>query len=229
MKQTEIGITTVIKETINKQEILKPIFNNELYFQTCQQLNTNINKKIFNAYLNRIIKKHETLRQYQKGIYYLTQQTIFGEAKLRTYEVIKKQYLFDNGKIIGYETGPAIMQQVGLTTQMANTTFIVSNKVNNSRYEKNKRLYLIKPLIEVNENNYKYLILLDIMANEFKLSLQEENPQRIYKEIFNNYNLDALTLIKYSSLYNNKLIIETVELIKEMENETTFNKKSKQF
>ena len=55
------------------------------------------------------------LRCYQKGIYYRTTVTPFGEVGINKEQLIADKYLLPN---IGYETGFTVMHQLGLTSQM---------------------------------------------------------------------------------------------------------------
>ena len=55
------------------------------------------------------------LRCYQKGIYYRTSVTPFGEVGINKEKLIADKYLLPN---IGYETGFTVMHQLGLTLSL---------------------------------------------------------------------------------------------------------------
>ena len=55
------------------------------------------------------------LRCYQKGIYYRTVDTPFGEMGINKEKLIAEKYLLPDK---GYETGLCLLHHMGLTTQM---------------------------------------------------------------------------------------------------------------
>ena len=64
------------------------------------------------------------LRCYQKGIYYRTSVTPFGEVGINKEQLIADKYLLPN---IGYETGFTVMHQLGLTSQMPRQRILATN------------------------------------------------------------------------------------------------------
>ena len=74
------------------------------------------------------------LRCYQKGIYYRTTNTPFGEIGINREKLIARKYLdFDNG----YETGLRLLHHLGLTTQMPNEHLLATNAAKDCiRYDK---------------------------------------------------------------------------------------------
>lgn len=117
--------------------------------------------------LERLVKE-KSINRYATGFFYKPKQTIFGALKPSEEEILKT-YLFKNGKRIGYITGLALYNRLGLTTQVPATIEIAC---------KNKRIYIragnkkrISALsyVEVNDNNYSFLGLLDILKNFNKI------------------------------------------------------------
>ena len=64
------------------------------------------------------------LRCYQKGIYYRTVNTPFGEAGINRDRLIADKYLLPD---IGYETGLTVLHQLGLTSQMPRERVLATN------------------------------------------------------------------------------------------------------
>lgn len=64
------------------------------------------------------------LRFYQKGIYYRTADTPFGETGINKEQLIADKYLRDES---GYETGPGLLHSLGLTSQMTSEHTIATN------------------------------------------------------------------------------------------------------
>ena len=67
--------------------------------------------------IKRIMDKGELpdLRCYQKGVYYRTVVTPFGEMGISREKLIANKYLLPDN---GYETGLRLLHHMGLTTQM---------------------------------------------------------------------------------------------------------------
>ena len=67
--------------------------------------------------LNRLVLQGE-LQKIAKGKYYIPKKTIFGNLKPADSELVK-DFLEQNGKIVGYITGTAAFASMGLTTQIS--------------------------------------------------------------------------------------------------------------
>ena len=76
--------------------------------------------------LNRLVQQGD-LERLSKGKYYKPKRTIFGQLKPSETE-IAKDLLERNGEIIGYITGTTAFSSMGLTTQIASSTMIGTNK-----------------------------------------------------------------------------------------------------
>lgn len=62
-----------------------------------------------------------------KGKYYIPKKTIFGQLKPADSELVK-DFLEQNGKIVGYITGTAAFAAMGLTTQISSSILVGTNK-----------------------------------------------------------------------------------------------------
>lgn len=223
MNIKNINTLAIIEDTIMSKPDLKPIYINDIYNEINMKI-PKLTKPTFNTYMTRLMERNQTLKRYKKGIYYKTVNTPFGDAKIDKYNLIRDKYLYSNNKVIGYETGPTIMQKVGLTTQIPKLTYITSNIVKNNRREKAKDLYLLKPKIKITKENFKYLQMLDIIENRFQINIELDNLKDYYKELINKFNIDIVKLIVLATEYNNIHLVNYVaQLLKEVkQNEITF-------
>lgn len=121
------------------------------------------------------------LRRYQKGIYYLTSVTPFGELGINKEQLIADKYLdFD----AGYETGPAILNKMGLTTQIPRERTIATNAAKDcSRVDKSLGVTIRPPKIHITAENKDYLQTLDALELIEKTPVDAEHPY----EIIGNY------------------------------------------
>ncbi len=113
--------------------------------------------------LERLLKKG-LIKRISTGVFYKPKQTVFGELKPDEEKIITP-YLFKNGKRIAYITGLLLYNKMGLTTQIPKEISIASTK---------KRIYIskgnikgkaVKSYMEVTDENYKYLELLDVIKD----------------------------------------------------------------
>jgi len=109
--------------------------------------------------LSRLVAKGD-LQKISKGKYYKPRKTIFGVLKPESTE-IAKDFLENDGKLIGYITGTAAFASMGLTTQITSSIVIGSNKY---RRPLKRGEYNISFLLQRNyitKNNISLLRILD--------------------------------------------------------------------
>jgi hypothetical protein len=110
------------------------------------------------------LQKKETIKKISKGVFYKPKQTIFGEIK-PDYNEQLKPFLFRNGKRIAYVTGPSLYNQLGLTTQMAFRIKIASRSNRISINRGALKASSVKSYVEVTDDNYQLLGLLDAIKD----------------------------------------------------------------
>lgn len=162
--------------------------------------------------INELIKENKLVR-YEKGLYYLPSQTIFGNSILNTQKVIERKYLQDNNKTIGFFTGLTLMNKLGLTTQVPNIIEICTNK-EASRVREisvgNQKVRLRCPRIEINNNNYIILQFLE-MINQLKSDEIEVQKTLILDYYYSN-KVKLKQLIEYIKEYPGKVFKNIVKL-----------------
>lgn len=199
-----------IIEYIGNRKIGEPIFTKDIYLYV-QKYIKNVDKMIVNEYIVRYEKKNSNFIRYKKGIYYKTCVTAFGNANIKFSELVKKLYLEDGEEIIGYESGPSLMNKLGLTTQMSNHIYIIT--MNNRTFKCDDEIVLNKPVVNINKNNYRYLQLLDILENKYKVNIEADNYYKILRDYIDSYKLNFEKLLYYSTFYkNNKVYSEIAKL-----------------
>ena len=105
-----------------------------------------------------------SIKKISKGVFYKPEQTVFGELK-PDYGDQLKQYLFQNGKRIAYETGTSLYNRMGLTTQMAFRIKIASRSKRISINRGALKADAVKSYTEVTEDNYELLGFLDAIKD----------------------------------------------------------------
>ena len=207
----------IVCEYINKCNLDEPLFLNEIkQYVINKYKNDEINvSKNINVIINRMCK-NDILKQFYKGIYYKPVKNIFGEMPLDKSKVIIKKYIRDeNGNIKGYITGAKLFNQLGLTTQVPNIINIVTNECKNDNEYKNKILGVIirQSKIKINDDNYKYLQLLDIINNKDKTNIEVDNEDEIIYNFIEKNKLDFEKIIKYARETKNKKILNKLYIL----------------
>lgn len=154
--------------------------------------------------LKRIMDSNKIpeLRLYQKGIYYKTKCTPFGEIGINKEQLIADKYIFPH---IGYETGLTTMNRLGLTTQLSKERIIATNMAKDCmRTDKKLDVTIRPPKVEINAKNKKYLQLLDALELIDKAPIDEEEPYKIIAQYIKNENMGYGELLAYADSYYNK-------------------------
>lgn len=145
------------------------------------------------------------LRFYQKGVYYKTVVTPFGEAGIKKDKIIADKYILPN---IGYETGLSVMHKMGLTTQMPNKRIIVTNVAKDCiRTDKKLDIMIKPPKTKVNAENKYYLQTLDVLEMMDKAPIDEQEPYIVIANHIEKQNLRYDKLLALADIYYNKKTI----------------------
>jgi hypothetical protein len=178
-----------------------PVFTNDIYDFVNKKIG-NVDKALFNLNMQRYEKRNNDLKRYQKGVYYKSVTTPFGNAGINMAELIRKTYLVNGDDVIGYESGPSYMNKIGLTTQMPSLTYIVTSKAKYSIEDKERGVYCIKPVTKINSDNYRYLQFLDVLENKLHVKVEAKNYVEILRKYIVTYNLSFERLVGYAKYYN---------------------------
>lgn len=148
--------------------------------------------------INNLVKKN-LVRRYAKGVYYLPKQGLLGEQHPAFDEVLEKKYLIKNGKRIGYYTGVALLNNMGLTTQVPNTLEICTNvETNIKRIVKvdNLEVILRKPITNITDKNIHYLEFIDVFRY-CDLFVLLESDKKYIKQYIKEHKLTKREMLKY--------------------------------
>jgi len=187
-----------------------PIYTKQIAYKMSKKFN--LTQKDASAAVSVALKrimdsnKLPELRLYQKGIYYKTKITPFGEIGINKEQLIADKYILP---YIGYETGLNLMNQLGLTTQISNERIIATNMAKDCvRTDKKLGVTIKPPKTLINSQNRKYLQLLDALDLIDKTPIDEEKPFDIIARYIKNENMQYGKLLAYAdSYYNQKTIL----------------------
>jgi hypothetical protein len=107
--------------------------------------------------------------KFDDGIYYFPKQTrLKGPSMLSAEVVAQYKYIMKNGVRIGYYSGHTLANRLGISNQVPMTEEIVSNNMSAIVREVRvgKRKFIVrKPTVNVTEDNYIILQLLDLLKD----------------------------------------------------------------
>ena len=146
--------------------------------------------------------KMRDLRCYQKGIYYRTIVTPFGEMGVNKEKLIADKYLLPDN---GYETGLRLLHYMGLTTQIPSERLLASNAAKDCvRYDSKLDVSVCPPKTPINAGNKAYLQTLDALNLLDKAPVDVPNPYIILAGHIRDNDLQYETLLYYADRYYNR-------------------------
>ena len=153
------------------------------------------------------------LIRFEKGIYYIPTDTVFGKSILNPRKVIEKKYINDGENTIGYYSGITFQNQLKLTTQMPNVIEIYTNKETTNVRDVmvgKQKVILRKARTTINSRNVAVLSFLEMMNDIIPRSLDSEKKSRVV-EYINNNGITKHEIITYASVFPDKVMRNLIE------------------
>lgn len=156
----------------NNYDNKTPIFVNDIY-KEFTEISEGTIRSLFKRFSDAGV-----LEKVDNGVYALpNKESVLGKATVYVSNVIENKYIRnEKGQRIGYISGINFSNQIGLTSQTASVNTIYSNNVSNKKRMttlKNSRLIINAPRVEVTDQNYKLLQILDLLNDFEKYSEQD--------------------------------------------------------
>ena len=133
--------------------------------------------------LNRLVLQGE-LQKIAKGKYYIPKKTIFGNLKPADSELVK-DFLEQNGKIVGYITGTTAFAAMGLTTQISSSVLVGTNKYRRPITRNGVKISFLLQENAITSSNIPLLRILDALRliKDIPATSPDECVANIYKAI----------------------------------------------
>ena len=194
---------------MEQQEPGNPIYTNVISGAVAADYNIDKKKAAAatSVALKRILDKGylPDLRCYQKGIYFRTVNTPFGEIGISREKLIAIKYLLPDK---GYETGLSLLHNLGLTTQMPAEHLLATNVAKECvRYDSKLGVSICPPKVPVNADNKAYLQILDALDLLDKAPVDAHDPYTILADHIRRNGLKYETLLYYADRYYNRKTI----------------------
>ena len=198
-----------ILDIIKRQSQGTPIYTNEIAEVLAAQFS--ISKKKAAAATAVAVKRImdsgflPDLRCYQKGIYFRTVVTPFGETGISREKLIADKYLLPD---CGYETGLGLLHHLGLTTQVPAERVLATNAAKNcTRRDKKLGVAVCPPKTKITAENRAYLQILDAIEFMDKAPVDVQNPYTILADHIRKNGLQYEMLLYYADQYYNRKTI----------------------
>ena len=82
---------------------------------------------------------------------------------------------------------------------------------NFNKYEnKNLNVVIRKPKIKINNENYKYLQLFDLIENKDNIGIEVDNPDEMIYNFIKENNLDFEKILKYAMDTKSRTVINKI-------------------
>lgn len=207
---TKVAVS-IVDFILGNYDYDEPIFVDELY-RALDVNNNTLRQNLKRATDKGIICRYE----YKPGIYFIPNPNSRLKKKtLSVNKIINKKYLFNRDRI-GYVTGIAFANELGLTTQNPSVLEIVTeaetNPVRVVDY-KVRQVALRRPRVrDINEENYRLLQVLDLIKDFEKLSMTPyENAVKSIKNYLGGLKIDKEVLQDYLNEYPIKTKVKILE------------------
>lgn len=187
------------------------LFTNEKIAELLKKkfdLTTSNAELITNNKLKRLFDDGK-IERVGKGVYYVPKQTVFGLMKPDYNKYAVDLLTKDDDKIIGYESGASFLNRIGLSTLIPREIEVVSNNYRKKLPEA-CHITVKKPSVLVNNENFRYLQMLDVISSLNTLHIDAENPTRILNSVILRNGLDPVKLAGYARKYYPQRILPSV-------------------
>lgn len=148
------------------------------------------------------MEKRGLVVKVSKGKYYKPRQTVFGALQPSREEVVK-DLLVKNGKPIGYLTGYAVWNRMGLTSQISNLIEMGANYHRNKKRRGNYDIRFVLQPNPITRTNIPLLQILDAVkaVKAIPDATANETVRRLIAIIGNLSDKDVALLSKLSVKY----------------------------
>lgn len=171
-------------------------------------------KAAINVKLKRLADQGK-LKRLQKGVYCHIEQTIFGPTAPDIDQIMIRDMTERNGVRIGYESGPVLLNRLGLSSLLPRKIKITTNRYN-ARLPEGCHIELVKPATAITASNWKGLQFIDTVEFLPDAHVDAENPGHLLMSLLKKQGLDPLELILTArKYYSAKTVLRLTDLFME--------------
>lgn len=196
---------TLYQSLLEKYGTNEPILSTEISFM-------GYSRPWIMKQLQKLCESGEIIR-YEKGIYYIPNDTLFGKSILNPRKVIEKKYIKNGCNIMGYYSGLTFQNQLKLTTQMPNVIEIYTNNEPSKVRDVvvgGQRVILRRARTNINNENVAVLSFLEMM-NDITPSLLDDEKRSFITNYINSNGITKKDVLNYSAVFPDKAMRNLIE------------------
>lgn len=149
------------------------------------------------------------IEKLYNDVYHLSYKTILGtKGKVSVDKFVRKKFLKENGKTIGYITGLQLASMYGFTTQNPSCYEVCSNEASSKQHKlciDGRQIILYKPVVTISEENRSALQFLDLMSTIDRYSEVSDREFADKVRVFTDAEgVDFQEVKKYISVFPNR-------------------------
>ena len=162
--------------------------------------------------LKKLVESGE-IKRFDRGIYYFSVKTLFGDSLLDPYKVLVRRFLSDGNNIYGYFAGAYLLNRTGLSTQVPALIELVSNnektRVRDIEIGKT-RIRVRRSRTTVTKENITTLQFLDLM-NSVTLASMDETKKFMLRRYIKESGVTRNAVTQYANLFPTKVMENIIE------------------
>mgnify|MGYP003434108255 CR=1 FL=1 len=196
---------TLFQYLLETFSVNEPILTSEIQFQ-------DYSRPWLYKELNKLCEEGKLIR-YERGIYYIPTQTMFGPSLLDPNKVIIKKYIRSGSDVYGYYSGVTFLSQLKLTTQMPNTIEIyTNNEQSNARgiFVGSQEVLVRRARTPITKENAAVLSFLELM-NSVPAQFIMDDRRSIIERFITENGITRKAISEYVPLFPDKAIRTLVE------------------
>ncbi|MCM1559793.1 MAG: DUF6088 family protein [Butyrivibrio sp.] len=212
----KIGYKDILKQYIDGLEPGQPVLTDKAVKYAAEMVGMDDDriKKAVNVNMARL-EKAGYVSRISKGIYCKKTQTAFGYYTPSKESLYCQMLLYDNEKVIGYETGFSALNRIGLVSQMPGKKCIATN-LYARKLPGEIQLEIRKPPVTVNNANYRYLQFLDVLKEMERAPVDTARPDDVLKSFTETCHLDRDVLILLArKYYSPRILFRAIDILLE--------------
>ena len=152
----------MVERLRNKFGVNQPIFTSEIL----EEMSEYSRPRVFQ--LLKKAEEDESLIKFDKGIYYIPNETRYGKSLISVEQVVRKKYISDKDDVFGIYGGLQMKQNFLLTYQVPTAIEVVTNKetmwVRETKL-KNRSIILRKSRLPITRENADAYTVLELFSN----------------------------------------------------------------
>lgn len=192
------GYSIYIREKVNTFGCNIPILNSDIANSMAERFSLELPyaQRVVNQNMKRLAEQNIVIH-FAKGVYYKPAVTPFGKSVMNRTDYYYKTLTCPNSEQIGYEGCPSVLNTIGLCTVMTAKRTIVTNLYRKA-VPKGIGLIIQKPKAKINDQNYRYFQLADILCGMKTYFVDAQDPKAVINNYIKQFCIDPLRLIAYA-------------------------------